>query len=374
MKAVAVTPGKPNSIHLAELPEPNVAEIPDGRGVLVEVLRVGVDGTDKEINDAEYGAAPEGYDVLVTGHESFGRVLEVGPNVRDLKAGDYVAATVRRPGSSIYDQIGTYDMTTDETYYERGINLLHGYLTERYVDDQEYIIKVPAALKEVGVLLEPTSVVEKGIEQAYEIQRRLKVWRPLRAAVVGAGTLGLLATLVLRLRGLEVTTLARTMPPTPNSELVEALDARYVSTRELPLIQAAERHGPFDIIFEATGVSRVVFESMEALGRNGVLVLTGISGGDHTVEVPGDRIMLGFVLGNKVAVGSVNANRTYFERGVQDMALAEAQYPGWLKRLLTHPVRGLENYEEMIRLLTEEKSAIKVFVEVNGYRQWARSR
>jgi threonine dehydrogenase-like Zn-dependent dehydrogenase len=133
-----------------------------------------------------------------------------------------------------------------------------------------------------------------------------------------------------------------------------------VSTRELPLLQAAERYGPFDIIFEATGVSSVVFESMEALGRNGVLVLTGISGGDC--------IMLGFVLGNKVAVGSVNANRTHFERGVQDMALAEAQYPGWLKRLLTHPVRGLENYEEMIRLLTEEKGAIKVFVEVNGYR------
>jgi threonine dehydrogenase-like Zn-dependent dehydrogenase len=213
MKAMAVFPGKPNSIHLADLPEPSVDDIPNGRGVLVEVLRVGVDGTDKEINDAEYGAAPEGYDVLVTGHESFGRVLEIGPNVRDLKPGDYVVATVRRPGGSIYDQIGTYDMTTDETYYERGINLRHGYLTERYVDDPEYIVKVPDALKEVGVLLEPTSVVEKGIEQAYEIQRRLKVWRPERAAVVGAGTLGLLATLALRLRGLEVTTLARTDPP-----------------------------------------------------------------------------------------------------------------------------------------------------------------
>ena len=368
MKAMAVFPGKPNSIHLADLPEPSVDDIPNGRGVLVEVLRVGVDGTDKEINDAEYGAAPEGYDVLVTGHESFGRVLEVGPNVRDLKPGDYVVATVRRPGSSIYDQIGAYDMTTDETYYERGINLRHGYLTERYVDDPEYIVKVPAALEEVGVLLEPTSVAEKGIEQAFEIQRRLKVWRPERAAVVGAGTLGLLATLALRLRGLEVTTLARTEPPTLNSDLVEALDARYVSTRELPLLQAAEEQGPFDIIFEATGVSSVVFDSMEALGKNGVLVLTGIAGGDRMVEVPGDRIMLGFVLGNKVAVGSVNANRTYFERGVQDMALAEAQYPGWLKRLLTHPVQGLDNYAEMIRLLTEEKGAIKVFVEVNGYR------
>ena len=368
MKAMAVFPGKPNSIHLADLPEPSVDDIPNGRGVLVEVLRVGVDGTDKEINDAEYGAAPEGYDVLVTGHESFGRVLEVGPNVRDLKPGDYVVATVRRPGSSVYDAIGTYDMTTDETYYERGINLRHGFLTERYVDDPEYIVKVPAALEEVGVLLEPTSVAEKGIEQAFEIQRRLKVWRPERAAVVGAGTLGLLATLALRLRGLEVTTLARTEPPTLNSDLVEALDARYVSTRELPLLQAAEEQGPFDIIFEATGVSSVVFESMEALGKNGVLVLTGIAGGDRMVEVPGDRIMLGFVLGNKVAVGSVNANRTYFERGVQDMALAEAQYPGWLMRLLTHPVQGLDNYAEMIRLLTEEKGAIKVFVEVNGYR------
>src|SRR3712207_2428743 len=220
-------------------------------------------------------------------------------------------------------------MTTDETYYERGINLRHGYLTERYVDDPEYIVKVPAALKEVGVLLEPTSVVDKGIEQAYEIQRRLKVWRPERAAVVGAGTLGLLATLILRLRGLEVTTLARTRPPTLNSELVESLGARYVSTRDLPLLRAAEEQGPFDIIFEATGVSSVVFESMEALGRNGVLVLTGISGGGSTGEVPGEHIMVGFVVGNKVGGGSGTADHTHFERGGQDMAPAWDTYSAW---------------------------------------------
>ena len=364
MKAVAVFPGKADSMHLADLPEPSVDDVPDGRGVLVEVLRVGVDGTDEEINAGEYGAAPEGYDFLVTGHESFGRVLEVGPNVRDLRPGDHVTATVRRPGASIYDVIGAYDMTTDDTYYERGINLLHGFLTERYVDDPEYIVKVPAALKEVGVLMEPVSIVEKGVEQAYEIQRRLGIWRPRHAAVVGAGSLGLLATLILRLRGLEVITLARTDPPTPNSELVEALDARYESTNELPISQAAEKYGPFDLIFEATGASSVAFEGMEALGKNGVLVLTGISGGDRKIEVPGDRILTGFVLGNKVAVGTVNANRRYFERGVQDAALAEARYPGWLGRLLTHPVRSLDGYAEMVRLLNEEKDAIKVFVEV----------
>src|SRR5688572_16821 len=186
VKAIAVLPGKPGSVHLTELKKPSVSDVAGGRGVLVEVLRVGVDGTDKEINAAEYGNAPPGYDFLVIGHESFGRVVEVGPNVTDLRPGDYVTATVRRPGKSIYDLIGTYDMTTDETYYERGINLLHGFLTEYYVDDPEYIVRVPPALKEVGLLLEPMSIIEKGIIQTFEIQKRLKVWRPRRVAVMGA--------------------------------------------------------------------------------------------------------------------------------------------------------------------------------------------
>ena len=364
MKAIAVFPGRPNSVHLAQLPKPRVSDIPGGRGVLVKVLRVGVDGTDKEINAAEYGAAPEGYDFLVTGHESFGRVEAVGENVTELRPGDYVVATVRRPGKSLYDLIGTYDMTTDDTYFERGINLRHGYLTEYYVDDPEYIVKVPAGLKQVGVLLEPLTVVEKGITQAYEIQRRLRVWRPRRAAVVGAGTVGLLATLVLRLRGLEVTTFGRTPRPYLNSDLVEALGARYETTVDLPLVEGARKHGPFDLIFEATGFSPIAFEAMQALGKNGVLVLSSVTGGDRKVEIPSDRINLEFVLGNKVMVGTVNANREYFETGVRDMAHSEADYPGWLARLLTHPVKGLENYAELFDKLTHAKGAIKVYMQV----------
>ena len=119
MKAIAVKPGVPNSAHLVDMPKPSIDEIESGRGVLVKVIRVGVDGTDKEINAAEYGAAPPGYDFLVIGHEGFGIVEEVGSSVREVKPGDYVVATVRRPGHSIYDLIGTNDMTTDDTYYER---------------------------------------------------------------------------------------------------------------------------------------------------------------------------------------------------------------------------------------------------------------
>jgi len=349
---------------LREVAKPELSAIPNGRGVLVKILRVGVDGTDKEINAAEYGAAPKGDDYLILGHESFGCVEAVGPNVTEFKAGDYVSLTVRRPGGSIYDQIGTYDMTTDDTYFERGINLRHGYLTEYVVDDPEYIIRVPENMKHVGVLMEPMSVAEKGIAQAYEIQRRLRVWRPRKAAVVGAGTLGLLATLVLRLRNLDVTVLARTKPPYRNGELIEELGARYVSTQDLSLKQASEQYGPFDVIFENTGVSALAFEAMEVLAKNGVLVMVSITGGDKKVEIPADRINQGFVLGNKVAVGSVNANREYFEMGAKDLSTSELQYPGWLAKLLTHPIKGLENYQQMMQTLTTEKSAIKVFVEV----------
>lgn len=365
MKAIAVTPGKPDSAHLVEMTAPKVSDVEDGRGVLVRVLRVGVDGTDKEINAAEYGAAPQGYDFLVIGHEGFGQVEAVGSKVTHVKPGDYVVATVRRPGHSIYDLIGTSDMTTDDTYYERGINLLHGYLAEYYVDDAEFIVKVPEGLKAVGVLLEPMSVVQKGITQAFEIQRRLRVWKPKRAAVMGAGTIGLLATLTLRLRGIEVVTFGKTPKPYINSDLIEAIGATYVTSDELPVAESPNRYeGGFDIIFEATGYSPIVFDSMLALAKNGVLVLSSVTGGDRKTEVPADKINLEFVLGNKVMVGTVNANREYFESGVGDMSKAELEYPGWLARLLTHPVKGLENYAELFENLTSAKDAIKVYCEV----------
>ena len=364
MKAIAVFPGKPNSMHLAELPKPALDAVPDGRGVLVRLLRCGVDGTDKEINAAEYGKAPAGYDFLVTGHENFGQVEAVGPNVTEFRPGNYVVATVRRPGGSLYDRIGTYDMTTDNEYFERGINLRHGFLTEYYVDDPEYIVKIPDGLRDVAVIVEPLSVPEKGILQAYEIQRRLRVWRPRKAAVLGAGTIGLLATMILRLRGLDVTTFGRTSKPYLNSDLIEALGARYLTTQDAPLREAAPAYGPFDIIYEATGFSPLVFEAMEVLGKNGVLVLASVTGGQRRIEVPADKINLDFVLGNKVMVGTVNGNREHFEAAVRDLALAAAEYPGWAARLLTHPVQGLERHQQLMETLSTARGAIKVFMEI----------
>jgi glucose 1-dehydrogenase len=352
-------------MHLRDVPEPQVTDIDGGRGVKVKVLRVGVDGTDKEINAAEYGAAPPGDDYLVTGHESFGQVVEVGPDVpTTIRPGTYVVASVRRPGSTIYGTIGLQDFTTDDVYYERGINLLHGYLTEYYVEDHQYVFPLPPNLAEVGVLLEPTTVAEKGVNHAYEIQRRLKVWNPRRACVLGSGTVGLLTALVARLRGLELTVYSLPQRPYRNADLVEELGGVYASSQDGSLADLSADRGPFDLIVDATGFSPIVWEAAEVLGKNGVLVLASITGGDRKAEINSDRINQSFVLGNKVMVGTVNAAPADFRSGVDDLIKAEAIYPGWLKQLLTTPIDGLENYEQMLRELTENRDAIKVYVEV----------
>src|SRR5436190_1159906 len=202
------------------------------------------------------------------------------------------------------------------------------------------------------------------VQQAFEAQKRLQVWNPKLAFVTGAGQIGLLSTLILRLRGLEVFTFARGAAPNLKSEIVIGIGASYVSTKDHSLKEIAAKVGKPDLIIEATGSSAIAFEAMEVLGHNGVEVWTSITGGQNKVEVSSDRLNLQWVLGNKLLLGSVNANRRHFELGIADLALGEVTYPGVIERILTTPVKGLDNYKEMMRLLVEAKEALKVYVEV----------
>jgi threonine dehydrogenase-like Zn-dependent dehydrogenase len=223
---------------------------------------------------------------------------------------------------------------------------------------------MPVGLKHLHVLAEPMSCAAKAVQQAYEVQRRLRVWRPHVAYVLGAGQIGLLTTLILRLRNLEVYTIARGEAPNLKSEIVTGLGSTYVSTKQKSLKQLAEEVGKADLIIDATGSSAIAFGAMEVLGHNGVLVWTSITGGRNHVEVPGDKVNLDWVLGNKLLVGSVNANRDHFEMGIRDLAVGEVTWPGVIQKILTTPVRGLDNYQEMMRLLVEDQSALKVYVDV----------
>jgi threonine dehydrogenase-like Zn-dependent dehydrogenase len=212
--------------------------------------------------------------------------------------------------------------------------------------------------------MEPMSCAAKAVYQAYEAQRRMRVWRPEVAYVLGAGQIGLLTTLVLRLKGMQVYTLARGAAPNLKSEITKGFEAHYVSTKTTSMQELAKQTGKPDLIVDATGNSQLAFDAMSVIGHNGVVVWTSITGGSRSIQVPSDNINIQWVLGNKLLVGSVNANREHFEMGIRDLALGEMMYPGVAQKILTSPVAGLDNYQEMMRLLVEDDEALKVFVNV----------
>jgi threonine dehydrogenase-like Zn-dependent dehydrogenase len=361
-QAIAIHPGQANSLHLTEIPrdEPGPGE------VLVRVRQVGICGTDRELIHGSFGTAPAGAASLVLGHEMLGRVEAVGPEVVDFTPGELVTATVRRPDSCPACEAGQPDMCQWLGYTERGIAGLHGFMTESVVEDVRWVVSVPHELAHVGVLLEPLSVVEKALRQANLIQRRINSWAPKTALVLGAGPIGLLGTLLLRSRGIEVVTMARRPGPHLVSEIAEAAGARYAAMEETSIHEVAAALPPIDLIFEATGNAAPGFAAMEILGNNGVLVL--LSGASRPAEltVPAAAINGSLLRGNKVVVGSVNSAREDFEAGVEDLRSFETMWPGLPSRLITRHLDGLGDYA---RILDNPDGDIKTVIDVDeGFR------
>jgi glucose 1-dehydrogenase len=333
MHAIAVTPKQPGSARQIEMPMPQAS----AGLALMRVLEVGIDGTDSEINNGEYGEPPPGSPVLVIGHEALSVVEATGSGVQGFAPGDLVVSTVRRPDDCPNCAAGESDMCLFGKYTERGIKGAHGYMGQYYSEQPAFMVKIPPQLRPFAVLLEPLSIVEKATYQAWKIQERM-VWEPKRAVVLGAGSIGILATILLRLRGLEVHVYAKTPTDSVHAAVIKQLGATYESVDDHPITGIRAELGQIDYILEATGNSTVAFDAFAEVGVNGVVCLTGVSGGKSRIEIPSDVINLEMVLGNRLAFGSVNANRRYFELGVQHFQQAEQRWPGIFERLITRRV------------------------------------
>ena len=334
MRAVTVTPGKAHSLQVrGDIPDARPA---DGQA-LVRVLETGVCGTDIEIESALFGEAPPGSPYLILGHENLGVVERTGGD--GLREGDLVVATVRRPCPERCRSCaeGRQDMCLTGHYLERGIKGMHGYMCDRYAESPRYLVHIPADLRPVAVLLEPLSFIEKGIEQALRIQQRL-TWDPRTAVVLGAGPVGLLAAMVLRLRGLMVTLASRGPADSPAARLATDARIRYLSTRETPLESLGSETGEIDVMFEATGGAAVIMPAIRALGQDGVCVLASVTGGEAKIDFDVAAWNREMVLGNRVVLGTVNAARRHFEAGVRDLDAAQERFPGWLERVITRRI------------------------------------
>jgi threonine dehydrogenase-like Zn-dependent dehydrogenase len=358
MKAIVVQPGERDSIHMRDVPDPALR--PDQ--VRVRVIRVGLCGTDGEINQGLFGRAPEGSSYLILGHENFGVVEEVGKKVRRWKRGDFVVSTVRRPcGICRNCKHGDQDFCTSGQYTERGIVKRHGYMSQYYVEDPQYMIKIPPSVHKIGVLLEPLSIVEKGIDQAFRLQQRM-LWKPKTALILGAGPVGLLAAAVLGVRGLRTLIAGRDPEGDVRAQLAKQLNAEYISVEKTPLNELTKQMGPLDFILEATGSSTVVFAAMQMLPPTGILCLLSVTGGYKTQPVPTDQINQDLVLRNNVVFGSVSAHPRHFQLGAKDFVKIERHCPGALEKMITHRL----SWEQHRQWFNERGVGIKTTLEIGS--------
>jgi glucose 1-dehydrogenase len=324
MRAMGVVPGEPNSAAVVDVPDPDSS---DGQ-ILVRARMVGVCGTDVEIVNDGYGSPPEGATRLVLGHESLGEVVEAPAGV-DLAPGDLVVGIVRRPDPEpcACCARGEWDMCRNGRFVERGIVGADGYGAEWWRVDPIYAVRVDPALGDLGVLIEPASVLAKVWEQVERIGARA-CFEPQTAVVTGAGPTGLLAALMARQRGL-ATWVLDVVDHGPKPQLVADLGATYSTNAasELPVKP--------DVVIECTGMGTVLTHVVASAAPNAIIALVGISHQARPVSVDLDAINRQLVLGNQVIFGSVNAARRHYEQAVQALADADSS---WLARMLTRSV------------------------------------
>jgi glucose 1-dehydrogenase len=347
VRAVAVFPAE-RTMRVVDHPEPRVER--DGE-VLLEMLDVGICGTDREIARFDYGAPPPGSPYLVIGHESLGRVLQVGRAVARVKPGDLVVTMVRRPcghPECVACSAGRQDFCFTGDFTERGIKGRHGFMTERVVDDERFMHVVPAHLRDVGVLVEPLTIAEKALIQVWDVRARLPWTAPgapagtghgQKAVVLGAGPVGLLGALALLVRGFETWVYSLEPQGSPHARWVESVGAGYLSSATTSLQEMAERIGNVDLIYEATGAAAVAFRALAVLGVNGIFVFTGVPGRKGPIELEADVLMRDLVLENQLVFGTVNAGPDAFRAAVDDLARFHARWPEPLRALITdrHP-------------------------------------
>jgi threonine dehydrogenase-like Zn-dependent dehydrogenase len=333
MRALTIVPLTAGSLAVTDVPDPT----PGPGELLVDGIAVGVCGTDKEMAHGEYGWAPPGRDRLVMGHESFGRV-RTAPDGSGFTEGDLVVGVVRRPdpepcGACAH---GEFDMCRNGRYTERGIKALDGYASQQWTVEADYAVGLDARLAEVGMLMEPTTVVAKAWEQVERVGAR--AWfEPTSVLVTGAGPIGLLAALIGTQRGLDVHVLDQ-VTTGPKPELVRAIGATYHHT-DIEDVTASLKP---DVVIEATGVPHLVLGAMSGTAAYGITVLTGVSSGGRKLPVDPGELNRIIVLENDAVVGSVNANLRHYALASDALAAADLD---WLGRLVSRRV-PLEDFAQ----------------------------
>jgi len=233
--------------------------------VVVRVIASGLCGTDYRIWN---GDRPVRYP-LVMGHEFIGRVLAIGPGVGNVRVGDKVAVQPNFScGRCPLCLEGNWNLCLSRTAV--GIDVDGGFAEQARVPAR-VCWPAPSELADDQLLLaEPLAVVVRAVDRG-------EARAGQSAAVVGVGTLGLLAVQVLRARGLSVLAVGRTER---RLDVARALGAGAVATTEGGGHAAAARafsgREGVDLVVETAGTAEAVEHAVELARPGGRVVLTGL--------------------------------------------------------------------------------------------------
>ncbi len=333
MRAVVTAPD--SGVALREVPAPRPS---DGQ-ILVRPLRVGVCGTDLELIDATIDPAYVRYP-LVLGHEWVGALTSDVPGLGEV--GDHVVVEGIIPCAHC-GACQDGDTNRCETYDEIGFTR-PGALAE--------LISVPAFLThrlgasvslDDAVLTEPMAVVWRALT-------RLPVRARARVAIIGDGSIGLLAAhLVRRLSPHSVTLLGRRAE---QAELAVALGAD-----EFTLDVPKER---FDLIIEAAGVAQATATAISLASRGASITLLGLPPHGTTVPVGPDDL----VNNDLILQGSFSYTRRAFAEVVARLNDGSLRPSA----IITHRF-GLDEFAGAVAALRDTSGALgprgKVVIDVS---------
>jgi threonine dehydrogenase-like Zn-dependent dehydrogenase len=154
---------------------------------------------------------------------------------------------------------------------------------------------------------------------------------------------------------------AREPVPNPKASVRELIGAKYVSAETHSLEDLGAEVGNIDLVYEATGASRLAFDMIQHLGINGIFIFTGVPGRKAPVQVDTDLMMRNLVLKNQVVFGTVNAGRETFEASIRDLQIFKNAWPQAVQSLIT----GRFPMDAHRDLLVGKSAGIKNVIQLN---------
>ncbi len=315
-------------------------------GVLVKVKATSICGGDLHIFKGKHPAAPLPVPI---GHEISGEVLRIGKNVSRVKEGDRVVVEpVVICDHCVFCQRGEYNLCTNISFqYRKG----QGGFTPYFIADEGWIHQLPQSTSfEEGALIEPLAVAVHAVKKG-------GVQVGHNAAIFGAGAIGLMVLLLIRLSG------------AGESFVVDVKDFRLEKARELgaseaingsqkdPVEYIFDRTGKLgvDRAFEAVGIEKTLVDSLKVLKKGGTSIVVGLFE-DREIRIPANIFVQKEIalIGSQGYCWDFQVALTLVERG--NLKLGD---------LITHtmPLSALQDAFEL--LMDPRSMAIKVVIQVD---------